>query len=780
MNVTYIVFFLQEQNSDIESAVRNLLSCIRRHSNPQAHGSSNISPTVAPQPGTSASFSVGQAAPQPGTSASFSVGQAAPQPGTSASFSVGQAAPQPGTSASFGVGQAVSRPSTVQQEMQRAFPALYHGNRKRMKKMAPVPAKVTSVKFLEFQFCLLSNNSQKTPKDETVPLQAGLGRRTVNIPDNADHTEITKVLLQEYPKLQNIKGGWLLQKASGGSGQRKTTSLAQDSQGYTTKILKTSSNNGKNVIYIVPLQEEIDIVPLPYDAPEFHNMPKNICMTCGTSVPLQLLPCHLEDCQSNNAIESEFDKDKENEDVQGVSHESDLICLDACPICGEEFSAEVMPYHASTCGESFPEIFPSIMDGNLFDESASSPSQTSTRLQSTTFQLDPDHLTPGPSVSAESAPSMCDDWKRIELPERAAVLYRRYTLRQKEDELPLKVRIDIREDMEDQEGRIINFYKVPKIDWTRPLQCRLEGDVAIGDGVQRHFFSMVMHKLQNGFLFNVGNGNGTALFEGQADHLIPSTSQVLLQSDLFVMAGRIIGHSFLHGGPSLAGVSPAIVHVLLGGSPQTATITLEDVADIDIRETIQMLAVGDLKNDFTEDQKAAINQLAMSWDLPVLTTTNRTWLLHNLLQHAVLTRTWRQVKQLRQGLKESMVWQLLEARPDVASVVFPSQSMADCSTQEEEEGDNEPLFTTQSRISGYLRQFVETADQCKLKQLVKFWVGWELPMKDMEVKVVQAEHPTSSTCFCILRLPAHYTTYDQFKKHLESCIATSNVCFGLV
>ncbi len=57
---------------------------------------------------------------------------------------------------------------------------------------------------------------------------------------------------------------------------------------------------------------------------------------------------------------------------------------------------------------SFPEIFRSIMDGNSVDESGSSPSQTSTRLQSTTFQLDPDHLTPGPSVSAESAPSMCD------------------------------------------------------------------------------------------------------------------------------------------------------------------------------------------------------------------------------------------------------------------------------------------------------------------------------------------------------------------------------------
>lgn len=87
-----------------------------------------------------------------------------------------------------------------------------------------------------------------------------------------------------------------------------------------------------------------------------------------------------------------------------------------------------------------------------------------------------------------------------------------------------------------------------------------------------------------------GNGSGAALFEGQADHLIPSTSQVLLQSDLFVMAGRIIGHSFLHGGPSLAGVSSAIIHVLLGGSPQTAAITIEDVVDIDIRETIQMVS----------------------------------------------------------------------------------------------------------------------------------------------------------------------------------------------
>lgn len=81
----------------------------------------------------------------------------------------------------------------------------------------------------------------------------------------------------------------------------------------------------------------------------------------------------------------------------------------------------------------------------------------------------------------------------------------------------------------------------------------------------------------------------TVLFEGQEDHLIPSTSQVLVQSELFTMAGRMIGHSFLHDGPPLTGISPAVLHMLTGGSTDTAPIVLEDVADMDIRETIHLV-----------------------------------------------------------------------------------------------------------------------------------------------------------------------------------------------
>ncbi len=46
-------------------------------------------------------------------------------------------------------------------------------------------------------------------------------------------------------------------------------------------------------------------------------------------------------------------------------------------------------------------------------------------------------------------------------------------------------------------------------------------------------------------------------------------------------------------------------------------------------------------------------------------------------------------------------------------------------------------------------------------------------MKDMQVKVVQAENPHPPPVFAFFV----YTDYDQFKRHLESCIDTSDAGF---
>ncbi|CAL8387479.1 unnamed protein product [Boreogadus saida] len=238
--------------------------------------------------------------------------------------------------------------------------------------------------------------------------------------------------------------------------------------------------------------------------------------------------------------------------------------------------------------------------------------------------------------------------------------------------------MDLASDVGDREKAVLTFYKIKRTKWAAPLHCVLEGDATIGDGVSRYFLSFAMNALRSGFSINVGNADVTMLFEGQKDHLIPCASQPLLDSDLFMMAGRMVGHSFIHGGPGLAGISPAVVHVLLGGQLETATLVLEDCPDLDQRNTIQLL---EGINELSEDQKADVNSLTDMWELPRLTDKNRRYLHQQLLQHAILGRTSSQIKQMRKGLKETGVWPILSERRDVAEAVFPSGKEVICSPQ---------------------------------------------------------------------------------------------------
>lgn len=86
-----------------------------------------------------------------------------------------------------------------------------------------------------------------------------------------------------------------------------------------------------------------------------------------------------------------------------------------------------------------------------------------------------------------------------------------------------------------------------------------------------------------------GSAAITKLFEGEPDHLIPSISDGLLDNNMFAVAGRIVGHSFLHHGPSFPGLSPAIIHTLFGGSLETIPITVQDCPDLDVRDIVTMV-----------------------------------------------------------------------------------------------------------------------------------------------------------------------------------------------
>ncbi|ROL53451.1 Gastrula zinc finger protein XlCGF8.2DB [Anabarilius grahami] len=58
---------------------------------------------------------------------------------------------------------------------------------------------------------------------------------------------------------------------------RRLNIIPPVSEGYTGSQIKSASASGKTMLYVVPLQEELDLNPLPADAREFKILPKATC-----------------------------------------------------------------------------------------------------------------------------------------------------------------------------------------------------------------------------------------------------------------------------------------------------------------------------------------------------------------------------------------------------------------------------------------------------------------------------------------------------------------------
>ena len=84
-----------------------------------------------------------------------------------------------------------------------------------------------------------------------------------------------------------------------------------------------------------------------------------------------------------------------------------------------------------------------------------------------------------------------------------------------------------------------------------------------------------------------GTGTLVVYFEREADHLLPVHNQMLQQMGAFVCIGKIIGHSILHGGPGLFGISSAAKHFWANNVEENPPLlVLDDIADINLRKLI--------------------------------------------------------------------------------------------------------------------------------------------------------------------------------------------------
>ncbi|KAM8746300.1 uncharacterized protein AB9X84_017210 isoform 3-T3 [Acanthopagrus schlegelii] len=168
---------------------------------------------------------------------------------------------------------------------------------------------------------------------------------------------------------------------------------------------------------------------------------------------------------------------------------------------------------------------------------------------------------PAPVAQSQQIPAApsrtpVQEWKVLKDPAQAAKVFKENLLREHASGKPLRMMMDVRDSEEDRERELVLFYKQQQ-EWL-------------------------------GFSLDLGGMGRTLLFEGEPDHIVLAASEVLIESDLFRVAGRMLAHSFLHDGPCVTGLSPAVIHVLVSGDPEMATVATGDCPDLHIRSIIKL------------------------------------------------------------------------------------------------------------------------------------------------------------------------------------------------
>lgn len=144
---------------------------------------------------------------------------------------------------------------------------------------------------------------------------------------------------------------------------------------------------------------------------------------------------------------------------------------------------------------------------------------------------------------------------------------------------------------EDLKMDIFSVYKNPNTSLRARPRVRFEGEEGVGAGPTREFLVSAIKIAQDGIGFSP---KPVLYFEGETDHKLPIHNQGLRQTGSFQAIGRILGHSFLHDGPTLCGLSPAVKNYFTykaGDDVSTNALPLEikDIPDVELQILLEQL-----------------------------------------------------------------------------------------------------------------------------------------------------------------------------------------------
>ncbi|RLW10231.1 hypothetical protein DV515_00002176 [Chloebia gouldiae] len=280
---------------------------------------------------------------------------------------------------------------------------------------------------------------------------------------------------------------------------------------------------------------------------------------------------------------------------------------------------------------------------------------------------------------------------------------------------------------------------------------------------KHHFFQLLMLHLQNSSLFE-GSSAKNLSFDFQA-----------VKENLYFEAGKMIAVSLVHGGPPPGFFSKTLFNCLVYG-PENVKPALEDVADVDVAQTINMIKYANSLSSLQSTLQDSCEFLTAAGCLrPVRALCDRNMLVNDILIYHVIKRITLPLESFRQGLKTLGVLEKMQMHPHVFSSIF-------CHKPERLSAETVyDLFTIDSSSDegadfwmGYL-QDVESGDSLvTLEDILLFVTGsYYIPSVGFDpeptVKFLCIRYPIGNRLLNCLELPIT-KTYQQFKNKMELTI----------
>ncbi|XP_070532702.1 uncharacterized protein [Ptychodera flava] len=321
-------------------------------------------------------------------------------------------------------------------------------------------------------------------------------------------------------------------------------------------------------------------------------------------------------------------------------------------------------------------------------------------------------------------------------------------------------------------------------------------------GPRREFFSLLMQSIMTGYLAVEDDEDDEVmlLFEGEMDHKILVHDDILLGKEIFNVAGRMVQHSIMWGGPGLVGIAQSVKDYLRTGSQYEVVLSLTDIPDMEMRDALQKF--NESKGNDLQKIQEIKEFISMLKDAGIVNTDvnegNKEAIYQELLLHNIIRKRQCELDQFRRGFDSLSLVKFLKQHPGVCDVIFPQQKdsvVKYCEVSQLVRFDKKD--SPEKRMAS--RHFMRYLQDCEqrqssnaagatsqnavsLSEVLQFITGCPVlpPRSYGKIRVNFHSHklPIAETCNQELYIPVNFENYEQFRDCMDDAIS-SCAGFGL-